>query len=54
MKYWRMIIILKHITTLGRTISNKVMPSENSPTNEAGKKVKTMNKELIVIFRKET
>ena len=45
---------LKHITTLGRTISNKVMPSENSPTNEAGKKVKTMNKELIVIFRKET
>lgn len=44
---------LKHVTTLGRTISNKVMPSENSPTNEAGKKVKTMNEELIVVFRKE-
>lgn len=44
---------LHHVTTLGRTISNKVMPSENSPTNETGKKVKTMNKELIVVFRKE-
>lgn len=45
---------LKHVTTLGRTISNKVMPSENSPTNEVGKKVKTMNEELIVVFRKES
>jgi len=44
---------LEHVMTLGRNISNKVMPSENSPTNEIGKKVKTMNKELIVIFRKE-
>lgn len=44
---------LKHIMTMNRTISNKVMPSLNSPTNKAGKKVKTMCEELIVVFRKE-
>lgn len=44
---------LIYVTTLGRIISNKVMPSQNSPTNEAGKKVKTMNEELIVVFRKK-
>lgn len=44
---------LKHILTMDRTISNKVMPSLNSPTNQTGKKIKTMTKELIVIFRKE-
>ncbi len=44
---------LKHIMTMDRTISNKVMPSLNSPTNVSGKKVKTMCEELIVIFRKE-
>lgn len=44
---------LKHITTLGRNIVNKVMPSKNSPTNETGKTINTMNKELIVTFRKE-
>lgn len=44
---------LKHILTMDRNISNKVMPSLNSPTNETGKKVKTMNEELIVVFRKE-
>lgn len=44
---------LKHIMTMNRAISNKVMPSLNSPTNVSGKKVKTMCKELIVVFRKE-
>lgn len=44
---------LKHIMTMDRTISNKVMPSLNSPTNVSGKKVKTMCEELIVVFRKE-
>lgn len=44
---------LKHILTMGRSISNKVMPSLNSPTNVSGKKVKTMCEELIVVFRKE-
>lgn len=44
---------LKHIMTMERNISNKVMPSLNSPTNVSGKKVKTMCEELIVVFRKE-
>ena len=44
---------LKHIMTMRRAISNKVMPSLNSPTNVSGKKAKTMCKELIVVFRKE-
>lgn len=44
---------LKHIMTMDRIISNKVMPSLNSPTNISGKKVKTMCEELIVVFRKE-
>lgn len=44
---------LKHIMTMDRTISNKVMPSLNSPTNVSGKKVKTMCEELIVVLRKE-
>lgn len=44
---------LKHIITLNRNISNKVMPSLNSPTNISGKKVKTMCEELIVVLRKE-
>lgn len=43
---------LVYVTTLARNISNKVMPSLNSPTNEPGKKVKTMNEELIVVLRK--
>lgn len=43
---------LSHILTIDRTISNKVMPSLNSPTNKTGKKVKTMCEELIVVFRK--
>lgn len=44
---------LTHIYSIGRNIPNKVMPSLNSPTNEAGKKVATMTTEHIVIFRKE-
>lgn len=44
---------LKHIMTMDRIISNKVMPSLNSPTNVSGKKIKTMCEELIVVFRKE-
>lgn len=44
---------LKHIMTMHRAISNKVMPRLNSPTNISGKKVKTMCEELIVVFRKE-
>jgi len=43
---------LTHIYSIGRNIPNKVMPSLNSPTNEAGKKVTTMTNEHIVIFRK--
>jgi DNA modification methylase len=43
---------LAHIYSVGRNIPNKVMPSLNSPTNEAGKKVTTMTNEHIVIFRK--
>lgn len=42
-----------YVTTLGRDISNKVMPSLNSPTNKTGKKVATMTNEHIVILRKE-
>ena len=44
---------LRHIMTMDRNISNKVMPSLNSPTNVSGKKVKTMSEELIVVLRKE-
>lgn len=36
-----------------RAIPNKRMPKENSPTNEVGKKVTTMNGEQIFILRKE-
>lgn len=44
---------LKHVHTIARNIPNKVMPSLNSPTNEAGKKVTTMTNEHILILRKE-
>lgn len=43
---------LEHVYTIGRNIPNKVMPSLNSPTNEAGKKVTTMTNEHIVVLRK--
>ncbi|ELC8333036.1 DNA adenine methylase [Clostridium perfringens] len=36
-----------------RNIPNKKMPKTNSPTNKKGKKVSTMNKEIILMFRKE-
>ncbi|MDE6387490.1 MAG: hypothetical protein K2L82_06765 [Lachnospiraceae bacterium] len=44
---------LQHVTTTGRSISNKVMPSVNSPTNRAGQRARTMEEELIVVLRKE-
>ena len=43
---------LQHVYTIDRNISNKVMPSLNSPTNEAGAKVTTMTNEHIVVLRK--
>ena len=35
-----------------RDIHNKVMPSQNSPTNQVGAKSKTMSNEYIVVFTK--
>jgi hypothetical protein len=43
---------LQCIHSIGRNISNKVMPSKNSPTNEVGAKSTTMTNEHIVILRK--
>lgn len=43
---------LTHVHTIDRNIINKVMPSKNSPTNVAGKKVTTMTNEHIVVLRK--
>ena len=43
----------EYITTYLRDIPNKRMPSKNSPSNEAGKKVETMHKEYLVVLRKE-
>jgi len=42
----------KHLVTYERALSNKSMPSKNSPTNEAGKTVNTMLWEYIVICNK--
>lgn len=42
----------KHLTTYERLLSNKAMPSKNSPTNQAGKTVNTMLYEYIVICEK--
>ena len=44
---------LKYIYTIDRNIINKVMPSQNSPTNETGVKSSTMTNEHIVVLRKE-
>ena len=41
----------RHITTLGRKISNKVMPALNSPSNESGLTLPTMGNEHIVVMR---
>ena len=35
-----------------RDILNKVMPSQNSPTNIIGEKSNTMSNEYIVVFNK--
>ncbi|MDR2193307.1 MAG: modification methylase [Treponema sp.] len=42
----------KHIITYKRALSNKSMPSKNSPTNKAGKTVQTMLYEYIVACEK--
>ena len=42
----------EYVTTYLRDIPNKRMPSKNSPTNEAGKKVSTMHKEYLVVLKK--
>lgn len=43
---------LQYVYTIDRNIVNKVMPSANSPTNEAGKTSSTMTVEHIVVLRK--
>jgi len=43
----------KHITTITRALSNKTMPSKNSPTNKKGNTVNTMLFEYIVTCEKE-
>ncbi|MGL4595264.1 MAG: hypothetical protein ACRCUY_11080, partial [Thermoguttaceae bacterium] len=43
---------LKHLITYERAISNKAMPSKNSPTNIVGKTVNTMLSEFIVVCEK--
>jgi 16S rRNA G966 N2-methylase RsmD len=42
----------KHLVTYERLLSNKSMPSKNSPTNESGKTVNTMLFEYIVVCEK--
>jgi len=42
----------KHLVTYERALSNKSMPSKNSPTNKAGKTVNTMLWEYVVICEK--
>lgn len=42
----------KHLFTYKRIISNKRMPSKNSPTNKKGILSKTMTEEFIVVLRK--
>jgi hypothetical protein len=41
-----------HLTTYERQISNKVMPSKNSPSNKTGVTFDTMTQEFIVICEK--
>jgi 16S rRNA G966 N2-methylase RsmD len=43
---------LRHLTTYERLLSNKSMPSRNSPTNESGKTMNTMLFEYIVVCGK--
>ena len=42
----------RHILTYRRAISSKIMPSQNSPTNIAGKKARTMLSEYIIVCQK--
>lgn len=42
----------KHITTIERKISNKAMPTRNSPTNKIGILSNTINKEYIIVCQK--
>lgn len=42
----------QHITTIERKISNKAMPTRNSPTNKIGILSNTINKEYIIVCRK--
>ena len=42
----------RHTLTYERSISSKIMPSKNSPTNVAGRKVNTMHKEYIIVCQK--
>lgn len=44
---------VKHVYTIDREISNKVMPSRNSPSNVSGDTSTTMCNEHIVVLRKE-
>lgn len=43
---------MEYVYTVDRNIINKVMPSQNSPTNETGAKASTMTNEHIVVLRK--
>ncbi|GHT46401.1 DNA modification methylase [Planctomycetales bacterium] len=43
----------KHLITYERAISNKAMPSKNSPTNISGKTMNTMLSEFIVVCEKK-
>ena len=42
-----------HLQTIDRNIPSKRMPKANSPTNVKGQTASTMNKEHIVVLRKE-
>lgn len=44
---------LQHIYTINRNIVNKVMPSQNSPSNAKGVKSSTMTCERIVVLKKK-
>lgn len=44
---------MEYVYTVDRNIINKVMPSQNSPTNETGAKASTMTNEHIVVLRKK-
>ncbi|MEM9423691.1 MAG: modification methylase, partial [Spirochaetota bacterium] len=44
----------RHAITMERILGNKSMPSQNSPTNQKGKKVPTMATEYIVVLHKKS